>query len=103
MAPEAPTAWSVYISTDDADALAKKVEAAGGKVLAPPFDVGDQGRMATFADPSGGGLSSSQPPAMGAAIPPRHANTFGWGQLRARRAHNGDPLYTKALSCDPKI
>ena len=29
--PNAPTAWNLYIGTRDADALAKKVEAAGGK------------------------------------------------------------------------
>ena len=51
MSPDQPTAWSVYIGTDDVDALAKKVTAAGGTVLAPAFDVGDQGRMAVFQDP----------------------------------------------------
>ena len=30
-----PTAWSTYIATDDADAIAARVEAAGGKVLVP--------------------------------------------------------------------
>src|SRR5947199_8222321 len=40
MSPEQPTAWSRYIGADDADAVAKKVEGAGGKVVAPPFDVG---------------------------------------------------------------
>src|SRR5436305_7174983 len=34
MSPDAPTAWSIYIATDDIDGLAKKVEAAGGKVVA---------------------------------------------------------------------
>src|ERR1700694_4949193 len=35
--PEGPSAWMVYIGTTDADATAKKVEAAGGKVIVPPF------------------------------------------------------------------
>ena len=61
MSPDAPTAWSIYIGTDDADDLAKKVQAAGGKVVAPPFDVGDQGRMAAFQDPSGAVISAWQP------------------------------------------
>src|SRR5436853_6251242 len=38
-APEAPSAWNVYFGTRDAEALAKKIEAAGGKVVAPAFDV----------------------------------------------------------------
>ena len=97
MAPEAPTAWSVYISTDDADALAKKVEAAGGKVLAPPFDVGDQGRMATFADPSGGVISAWQAGAMNSAMPVGDANTFGWAELNARGVDKALPFYQKVF------
>jgi len=42
--PNAPTAWMVYIGTRDADATAKKVEAAGGKTAAWPFSRTRQGR-----------------------------------------------------------
>src|SRR5690348_17627344 len=59
--PNAPSAWIVYIDTRDADALAKKVEAAGGKVIAPPFDVLESGRMAVFQDRSGAFSSAWQP------------------------------------------
>jgi uncharacterized protein len=97
MAPEAPTAWSVYIGTDDADALAKKVQAAGGKVLAPPFDVGDQGRMATFADPSGAVISAWQAAAMNSAMPVGEANTFGWAELNARGIDKAVPFYQKVF------
>jgi uncharacterized protein len=48
-----PPAWKTYIWTDDADDTAKKVRAAGGQVLAEPFDVMDAGRMAVFSDPEG--------------------------------------------------
>ncbi|MBV8195749.1 MAG: VOC family protein, partial [Candidatus Dormibacteraeota bacterium] len=48
-----PTAWTVYILVDSADAAAEKAKQAGGTILAPPFDVGTQGRMAVIADPSG--------------------------------------------------
>ena len=56
-----PSAWAVYFATEDADATAKKVKEAGGKVIAEPFDVMDQGRMATFQDPSGAIFSVWQP------------------------------------------
>src|SRR3954470_21189645 len=49
-APVQPTAWSLYIGTDDVEALAKAVGENGGTVAAPPFDVGDQGRIAVFQD-----------------------------------------------------
>src|SRR5262245_12518453 len=45
-----PVVWSFYVGAEDAEATAKAVEAAGGKVVAPVFDVGDQGRMAVFQD-----------------------------------------------------
>lgn len=51
-APPVPM-WNVYIWVDDADASAKQVVAAGGTVLAEPFDVGDAGRMAVLADTEG--------------------------------------------------
>src|SRR5262245_55981972 len=48
-----PSAWNVYFASDDVDATAKKVSEAGGKVMMPPMDVMDQGRMAVFVDPTG--------------------------------------------------
>jgi predicted enzyme related to lactoylglutathione lyase len=51
-APPTPF-WSTYIWVDDAHETAAKVRAAGGKVLDEPFDIGDAGRMAVFADRSG--------------------------------------------------
>ena len=50
---DAPPAWGMYVAVDDADATAAKVRDAAGTVVMEPFDVGDAGRMAVFADPSG--------------------------------------------------
>jgi predicted enzyme related to lactoylglutathione lyase len=47
----------IYIASDDVAADLKQVETLGGKTLTPPFDVGDFGRMAFFADPSGNRLA----------------------------------------------
>jgi predicted enzyme related to lactoylglutathione lyase len=53
-APEGmPPMWNTYIAVDDVDATAEKVAPAGGQVLMPAFDVGDAGRMAFVADPTG--------------------------------------------------
>jgi uncharacterized protein len=93
MSPDAPTAWSIYIGTDDADDLAKKVQAAGGKVVAPPFDVGDQGRMAAFQDPSGAVISAWQPRGMRTPMAVGEANTFGWAELNARGVNTAIPFY----------
>ena len=48
-----PAFWGVYLAVDDVDAATAKVEAAGGKVEAGPFDVNENGRMSALQDPTG--------------------------------------------------
>ena len=45
--------WSVYLATDDCAATAKRIEDAGGRLVQPPMDVMEQGRMAIAIDPVG--------------------------------------------------
>jgi predicted enzyme related to lactoylglutathione lyase len=87
-----PTAWSLYIGTDDVEALASSVQAAGGTVIAPPFDVGDQGKMAVFQDPSGAFFSAWQAGQMTrfvAGVP----NAYGWAELNARGLERAISFY----------
>jgi predicted enzyme related to lactoylglutathione lyase len=94
--PEAPNAWGLYIGTDDVDATARKVEAAGGTIVAAPFDVGDQGRMAVFQDPSGAFISvwkASQMRGFQTGTP----NAFGWAELNARGADRAVPFYSQVF------
>ena len=51
--PGLPPHWGVYFSVTSADRAAAKVEPLGGKLIAPPFDVMDAGRMAAVQDPQG--------------------------------------------------
>lgn len=83
MMSEAPTAWSLYIGTEDADTLGAAVIAAGGSVIAPAFDVGDMGRMAVFADPTGAVISVWQP-ARQRSFRMGEPATLGWAELNAR-------------------
>ena len=80
---QSPTAWSLYVGTEDVDALAKKVQDAGGSVVAQPFDVGDQGRMAVFTDPSGAFISGWQATGMSQFVAGT-PDAFGWAELNAR-------------------
>jgi predicted enzyme related to lactoylglutathione lyase len=101
MSPEAPTAWSIYIGTTDGTELARKVEGAGGKVVMQPFDVGDQGRMVVFQDPSGAFISGWQPAAMG-VFNAGEPNTFGWAELNARGIEKAIPFYESAFGWTAK-
>jgi uncharacterized protein len=49
----ASPAWTTYVWVDDADAVASRAVAAGGRLVAEPFDSLDGGRMALVADPAG--------------------------------------------------
>jgi uncharacterized protein len=92
MSPDAPTAWNIYIGTEMIDDLARNVTAAGGTVVAPPFDVGDQGRMAIFQDPSGAFISAWQGTRMG-GFQTDVDNSYGWSELNARGIEQAIPFY----------
>jgi uncharacterized protein len=51
--PETPSVWTVYIASDDVDATADKITAAGGQILAAPTNVMNFGRAAIATDPAG--------------------------------------------------
>lgn len=53
--------WNTYIWVQSADEAAAKVAAAGGRVLADPFDVMEEGRMAVCADVEGAVFRVWQP------------------------------------------
>jgi len=120
-------AWRTYVACDDVDATAAAVSARGGRVLAPPRDVGPAGSDATCIDPQGApfrlwqarrrlGVQLANSPgawnfsilhsAAPAAVLPFYAEVFGWAvdpQLGAgmvRLPGYGDHL---AATVDPHI
>lgn len=52
-----PPAWGSYVTVDDVDARAARIESLGGKVLVAPRDIPNVGRFAVIADPQGAMLS----------------------------------------------
>ena len=94
--PEQPTVWTLYIGTDDVEELARKVQSAGGTVVTPPFDVGDQGRMAVFQDPSGAFISAWQGTRMG-GFETDKSGAYGWAELNARGKEKALPFYEQVF------
>jgi predicted enzyme related to lactoylglutathione lyase len=45
--------WNTYVSVANADEAARRATAAGGEVIAGPFDTPPAGRMAAIRDPAG--------------------------------------------------
>jgi hypothetical protein len=94
--PDAPAAWSLYLGVSDGDAAVTHIQAAGGTVVAPPFAVGDQGRMAVFTDNVGAFISTWEP----AAMPGFHTGgpgTLAWVELNARGLDRAVAFYEAAF------
>lgn len=91
--PGQPSAWSVYIATDDAQATTKKVREAGGTVALEPMEVMDQGSMAVFQDPIGAFISVWQPAKMKGFDLTNQPGTFAWAELNARGVEKTKPFY----------
>jgi uncharacterized protein len=56
-----PDLWSVYLATDDADAIVERTVSAGGQVMVPAMDVMALGRMAVLIDVGGAVIGTWQP------------------------------------------
>ena len=82
-APGIPPHWLDYITVDDVDAAAAKVEGLGGTLLSEPMDIPGVGRFATAADPGGAVLAVFTSRTPGASDTDRRppVGTFCWSQL----------------------
>jgi uncharacterized protein len=87
-----PTAWTTYVSVDDASATAAAVTDAGGTVLAEPMEVMDLGTMAVFADPGGAVFGVWQPGTFIGAGVVREPGATAWNELTTR-----DPAAAKSF------
>src|SRR5918997_5757803 len=85
--------WNTYVWVQDVDETAAKVRAAGGAVLAEPFDLGDAGRMATVADPAGAAFCVWQANThRGAAIVNEHGS-LNFNDLHTRDLDGAEAFY----------
>jgi predicted enzyme related to lactoylglutathione lyase len=92
-----PPHWNVYFNVLDCDAATQRARAAGGTVLAGPFDVGEHGRMSFIADPEGAAFGlwqANQHPGAG-RVHEEHA--VGWVELAARDTLAAAAFYQAVL------
>lgn len=92
-----PPHWNCYISVTDVDAVAKKVPAAGGKVVMGPFDVFDSGRMIVASDPTGAFVSFWQAKNhIGAQVKDENG-ALTWGELMTPDAAKATKFLSSVL------
>lgn len=85
--------WGHYVSVDDVDAMVSKVEAAGGTVIVPPFDVMEEGRMLVLQDPHGVTLSLWQAKNHIGARAVNRAGAMSWNELATRDMDGSKKFY----------
>jgi predicted enzyme related to lactoylglutathione lyase len=84
-----PAHWLGLVAADDVDAAAGRAQAAGGTVVAGPFDIPEVGRMAVPADPQGAvlGLFKSF------GEDPQNEGTFVWDELHTTDVEGAKRFY----------
>jgi predicted enzyme related to lactoylglutathione lyase len=79
--PATPTVWTTYVMVDAADDAVTRAVAAGGEVVAGPFDVGDAGRTAVITDPAGAPLALWQAGRHRGAAVVNEPGSWNWSNL----------------------
>jgi predicted enzyme related to lactoylglutathione lyase len=98
----APPHWNAYVSVTTADETVKRAQELGGKVLAPPFDVMDAGRMAVLQDPTGAVISVWQPNRHVGAKILREPGALGWTELLTNDTAAAEKFYTQLFGWKTK-
>jgi uncharacterized protein len=102
--PMQPVAWSIYLTTADADETARKVREAGGTVVTEPFDIVDAGRMAVVVDPTGAAILAWQAGKHTGVQLANEANALVWSDLctpdveKARSFYRGPSGWSRSRS-----
>lgn len=95
----APPHWLAHVRVEDADAAAARAEGAGGRILAPAFDIPEVGRMAVVADPQGAVLSVFTP---GAGEWEPAGGVFVWDELMTSDVEAAKRFYGEVVGWEAR-
>ncbi|MFG2603976.1 VOC family protein [Streptomyces sp. NPDC048514] len=88
-----PTVWTVSFATPDARALGRRITAAGGRLVLPPFGLGDLGTAALAVDPGGAVFGLWQAGSHAGFGRRREPGTFVWAELYTRDTAAANAFY----------
>lgn len=86
--------WLAYIAVEDADASTARAVELGATRLAGPFDVGTNGRMSMFLDPSGAAFAVWQAKAHPGIGIDNALGTLCWADLSTPDAEKSSEFYS---------
>ncbi len=98
-----PPNWLTYIAIASADDAAARVTELGGKVLMPPFDVMDFGRMAVCQDPQGAVFAVWEAKAHWGVTVRDEAATLCWNEIATNDPAASADFYTKLTGWKAKV
>jgi hypothetical protein len=88
-----PPHWLGHVRVEDVDESILKVESAGGKLAAGPFDMSGVGRMAIVTDPQGAFISIYQPEGEGTGP----EGVFVWDELGTTDVDGAQRFYEEVF------
>lgn len=97
-----PPFWSSYISVENIEDTAGRVEAAGGTVVMAPMDVMDAGRMAVFQDTEGAFFSGWEPGRTKGVDVVNEPGAFCWSELNTRDLDGAKAFYPAVFDWEPR-
>lgn len=98
-----PPYWSSYIKHDDVDAIAARVSEAGGKLMMPPMDVMDAGRMVIATDPTGAVFGVWQPDNHIGAEVVNQPNSLVWNELQTNDLDAAKAFYSAVFGWTSEV
>jgi uncharacterized protein len=93
-----PPHWLSHVRVENVDEALLKVESAGGKLAAGPFELSEVGRMAIITDPQGAFVSLYQPASEG----PGSEGVFVWDELATTDVDGAQRFYTEVFGWTTK-
>jgi predicted enzyme related to lactoylglutathione lyase len=88
-----PSAWTVYLASDDIDATAALIGEHGGTIFAGPMDIAGNGRMLVAADPTGAVFGVWQQTGMIGSAVVEEPGAFVWDDALLHDVEAGKRFY----------
>lgn len=89
-----PPFWMSYVTVDSVDKAAARAEELGARIMAPPFDVMDVGRMAVIQDPTKAALALWEAKQHIGAGVIREPGSLSWNELSTNDVDTSRDFYT---------
>lgn len=98
-----PDAWTTYLASDNVENTCAAVVKAGGTILMPKMQVGDQGSMAMIADPSGAPLGVWEAEKHAGYEITSEENTPVWHELCSKEYETAIDFYKQVFAWKTKV